>query len=66
MIVENLHARFWVSKKQARDRLAALKMKASQSIYNQAAEVTRMVKVAFPTLADSDQLAMALKYFTRV
>ena len=64
-IVDDLHARFGVSKRQARDRLAALKMKASQSIHSHAAEVTRMVKVAFPTLADADRQAMALEYFTR-
>ena len=64
-IVEDLHARFGVSKRQARDRLAVLKMKTSQSIYSQAAEVTRLVEVAFPTLADADRRAMALEYFTR-
>ena len=64
-IVDDLHARFGVSRRQARDRLAALKMRASQSIHSQAAEVSRMVKVAFPTLADADQRAMALEYFTR-
>ena len=40
-------------------------MKTSQSIYNQAAEVTRLVQIAFPTLADADRRAMALEYFTR-
>ena len=60
-----MHARFGVSKTQARDRLAAIKIKASQSIYSQAAEVTRMVKVEFPTLADADRRAMVLEYFTR-
>ena len=64
-IVEDLHARFGVFKTQARDRLAAIKIKASQSIYSQAAEVTRMVKVEFPTLADADRRAMVLEYFTR-
>ena len=42
-----------------------LKIKTSQSIHSQAAEVTRMVKVAFPTLANTDRRAMALEYFTR-
>ena len=64
-IVDDLNARFGVSRRQARDRLAALKMRASQSIHSQAAEVFRMVKVAFPTLAEADQQAMALGYFTR-
>ena len=63
-IVEDLHARFGVSRRQARVRLAALKMRASQSIHSQAAEVSRMVKVASPTLADADQQEMALEYFT--
>ena len=40
-------------------------MKIGQSINNQAAEVTRLVEVAFPTLADADRRAMALEYFTR-
>ena len=40
-------------------------MKTSQSIYSQAAEVTRLVEVAFPTLADADRRAIALYNFTR-
>ena len=64
-IVEDLHARCEVSKRQTRDRLAVLKMKTSQSIYSQAAKVTRLVEVAFPTLAEADRRAMALEYFTR-
>ena len=64
-IIEDLHARFGVTKRQARDRLAALKMRAGQSIHSQAAEVSRLVTVAFPTLADADRRAMALEYFTR-
>ena len=64
-IIEHLHARFGVSRKQARDRLAALKMKPGQSIYSQATKVTRLVEVAFPTLADADRRAMALEHFTR-
>ena len=64
-IVEDLHARFGVSKRQAKDRLAALKKKTSQSIYSQAAEVTRLVEVAFTTLADAGRRAMALEYFTQ-
>ena len=62
--VGDLHARFGVSRRRARDRLAALKMRASQSTYSQAAEISRLVKVAFPSLADADQRAMALEYFT--
>ena len=54
-----------MSKRQAKDRLAALKKKTSQSIYSQAAEVTRLVEVAFPTLTNADRRAMALEYFTR-
>ena len=64
-LVEDLLARFGVSKRQARDWLSVLKMKTSQSIYSQAAEVTRLVEVAFPTLADADRQAIVLKYFTR-
>ena len=64
-ILEDLHARFGVSKRQARDRLAALKMKPGQSIYSQATEITRLVEVTFPTLADADKRAMALEHFTR-
>ena len=54
-----------MTKRQARDRLAALKMIANQSIYSQAAEVSRLVTVTFPTLADADRRAMALEYFIR-
>ena len=65
-IVEDLHARFGVYKIQAQDRLAALKMKPGHSIYSQAVDVTSLVEVAFPTLADADRRAMALEHFTRV
>ena len=34
------------------DKLAALKIKPSQSLHKQAAEITRLVKAAFPVLAD--------------
>ena len=54
-IIEDLHARFGVSRRQARDRLAAFKMKPGQSIYSQATEITRLVEVAFPTLAKADR-----------
>ena len=54
-----------MSKRQVWGRLAALRMKASQSIHSQVTEVTRLVKVAFPTLADVDRRAMTLEYFTR-
>ena len=40
-------------------------MKPGQSVYSQAAEVTRRVEVAFPTLADADRRAIALKHFTK-
>ena len=39
-------------------------MKVSQSMHSQAAEVTRLVKVAFPTLADADRQARTLEYFS--
>ena len=54
-IVEDLHARFGVSKRQVRDLLATLKLMVIQSIHSQAAEVSRMVKVTFPTSADADR-----------
>ena len=40
-------------------------MKPGQSIYSQAAEITRLVEVVFPTLAKADRRAMALEHFTR-
>ena len=64
-IVKDIYARFGVSKCQARNKLATLKMRASQSIHSQASEVSRMVMVAFSTLAYADQQAMALEYFTK-
>ena len=54
-----------MSRKQARYRLAPLKMKSGQSIYSQATKVTRLVEVAFLTLADANRQAMALEHFTR-
>ena len=40
-------------------------MKTGQSKYSQAAEVTSLAEVAFPTLADADRRAMALEHFIR-
>ena len=60
-IAEKFCARLGVSKRQAKDKLAILKIKANQSIYRQAEGITRLVGGAFPTLADADMQALALK-----
>ena len=40
-IIEELHARFRVSKRQARNKLATFMIEANQSIHRQTAEITR-------------------------
>ena len=64
-IVENLQLRYGLSRRQARDRLAALKVKLIQSIHRQATEVTSLMEMAFPALANAERQAVVLKYFNR-
>ena len=49
-IVEDIRFRYGLSKRQTKDRLAALKINLLQ-----AANITRLVEVAFPALASADR-----------
>ena len=64
-IVDDLTARYGLNRRKARDRLSSIQLKVGQDIYKQAAEIRKLVKIAFPALPDPDQQAMALDYFSR-
>ena len=64
-IVEDLRARYGLTRRGARDRLSNLKLKTGQNVHKQAAEISKLVKLAFPVLPDDDQQSMALEYFSR-
>ena len=61
-IVEDLQARYGLTRRMARDRLSAIQLKAG---HKQAAEISRLVRIAFPILPEQDQHGMALDYFSR-
>ena len=63
--MEDLQSKYELSRRQARDRLAALKVKPKQFKQKKATKVTRLVEETFPALADADRQAIVLKYFTR-
>ena len=64
-IVEDLQARYGLTSRMARDRLAAVQLKPSQNVHKQAAEISRLVGIAFPILPEAEQRNMALDYFSR-
>ena len=64
-IVEDLQARYGLTTRMARDRLSAIQLKSGQSVHKQAAEISRLVRIAFPILPERDQQGMALDYFGR-
>lgn len=65
-VVEDLHSRFKLSRRQAWNKTANLNIKNSQFIHWHAAEITRLVRVAFFVLVDTDSRAMAQDDFTCV
>ena len=64
-IVEDLQARYGLTRRMARDRLSAIQLKSGQNVHKQAAEINRLVRIAFPILPEMDQQGMALDYFSR-
>ena len=64
-IVEDLQARYGLTRRMARDRLSTIQLKTRESIHKQAAEISRLVTIAFPILPDGEQRSMALDYFSR-
>ena len=64
-IVEDLQARYGTTRKQAMDKLAAMKVKPPHPAHEQAAEVSRLVGLAYPNLPAADQRTMALDCFMR-
>lgn len=64
-IAEDLRARYGLTRGRARDMLSGMQLKTGQNVHKQAAEITRLVALAFPILPEGDQRAMALDYFNR-
>ena len=64
-IVEDLRARYGLTRRGARDRLSSIRLKTNHNVHKQAAEISKLVKIAFPILPDNDQQTMALEYFSR-
>ena len=64
-IVDDLKARYGLTRRGARDRLTNIRLKAGQNVHKQASEITKLVSIAFPVLPDTDQQTMALEYFSR-
>ena len=64
-IVEDLQARYGLTRRGARDRLSNIRLKSSQNVHKQASEISKLVAIAFPVLPNTDQQTMALEYFSR-
>ena len=64
-IIEDLRDRYGLTKRQARDRLSAIQLRAGQDVHKQATEISRLVSIAFPVLPDQEKQVMALEYFSR-
>ena len=64
-IIEDLRDRYGLTKRKARDRLSAIQLRAGQDVHKQAAEINRLVSIAFPVLPDQERQVMALEYFSR-
>ena len=64
-IVDDLQARYGLTRRGARDRLSSIRLKTGQNVHKQASEISRLVATAFPMLPDEDRQTMALEYFSR-
>ena len=47
-IMDNLRARYGLTARQARDKLASIKKTTKQSVYELGLEITRLVNIAYP------------------
>ena len=64
-VTANLRARFGLTIRQARDRLATLRKEPSQSFHTLGVEVQRLVRLAYPTMAANDQMVIAIESLKR-
>ena len=64
-IIEDLQGRYGLTKRKARDRLFTMVIRVGQDIHKQAAEISRLVGLAFPILPEPDRQSMALEYFSK-
>ena len=64
-ILDNLQARFGLSTRQAKEKLRAIKRTNNQDLHELGTEITRLTKLAYPTLSQHDQVDMALDVFTQ-
>ena len=63
--MEDLRDRYGLTRRGARDRLSTIRLRSNHNVHKQAAEISKLVKIAFPVLPDNDQQTMALEYFSQ-
>ena len=64
-IIEDLRARFGMTCRQAKDRLAMLRRGPRQSLHDLCTEIVRLVDLGFPSLPRADQDSLVLDNFLR-
>jgi hypothetical protein len=64
-ITQDLRSRFGITPKQARTQLGQLQKKHKQSFHELGAEITRLIKLAYPTQTRAFQTETALETFNR-
>jgi ElaB/YqjD/DUF883 family membrane-anchored ribosome-binding protein len=64
-IISDLRARFGITSKQARSKLGSISRKSKQTFHELGAEVTRLVKIAYPRQDRQFQLETSLEIFSR-
>jgi hypothetical protein len=64
-IFTNLRARFGLTRRQARDKLANLRREPGQSHHMLGVEVQKLVRLAYPTMTANDQSVIAIETIKR-
>ena len=64
-IEDALRARFGLSQRQAKDRLAHLRRDSKATLHEQAMQIQRLVEIAYPRLARADQEQMSMDHILR-
>lgn len=64
-IQANLRARFGLTQRQALDRLRTVSKEPGQSFHELGADIERLVRLAYPTMAAADQVSLSIETFRR-
>ena len=64
-IFDNLRARFGLTVRQARDRLANLKKDPGQSYHTLGVEIQHLVRLAYPTMGENDRMIISVENLKR-